>query len=152
MTRLICILLTLLSSLSGPAMGECSDFRYWSLAARTVATPHGTAVQALTPEALALRNSVGRGQQIFRGGNFPRSAAGEGQFWSPQSPLSPGFADSVGAANLGTRAPDFIMGGSVRPGGNFITRPAPPFGGNAGGALEVVTPPGGVRIDFFHMP
>jgi hypothetical protein len=35
MTRLLCILLTLLFSLSGSAMGEYSDFSRWSLAART---------------------------------------------------------------------------------------------------------------------
>jgi hypothetical protein len=35
MTRLICILLTLLISLSGPAMGEYSDFGRWSNAANS---------------------------------------------------------------------------------------------------------------------
>ena len=34
MTRLFCVLLTLLFSLSGPAMGEYSDFSRWSNAAR----------------------------------------------------------------------------------------------------------------------
>ena len=122
------------------------------LAARGVVTPQGTALQALTPEALALRNSVAEGQSIFRAGNFPRSAAAEGQYWSTQSPLSSGYANSVGAANLGASTPEFIMGGSVRPGANFITRPAPPYGGNAGGGLEIVTDPNALRLDFFHMP
>jgi hypothetical protein len=35
MTRLICILLTLLFSLSGPAMGSYSDLRCWSNAANS---------------------------------------------------------------------------------------------------------------------
>lgn len=35
MTRLICILLTLLISLSGPAMGEYSDFGRWSIATKS---------------------------------------------------------------------------------------------------------------------
>jgi len=39
MTRLICILLTLLISLSGPAMGEYSDFGCWNLAANTALAP-----------------------------------------------------------------------------------------------------------------
>ena len=34
MTRMFCILLTLLFSLSGPAMGEYSDFGRWSNAAK----------------------------------------------------------------------------------------------------------------------
>jgi RHS repeat-associated protein len=119
---------------------------------KSIITPHGTAVQSISSEALELQESVADGQQIFRGGNFPKSAASEGQYWSPQNPLTPGYANSVGAANLGTKSPDFILGGTVRPGADFITRPAPPFGGNAGGALEIVTQPGSVQIDFFHMP
>lgn len=35
MTRLICVLLTLLISLRGPALGEYSDFSRWSNAAKT---------------------------------------------------------------------------------------------------------------------
>ena len=41
MTRLICILLTLLFSLSGPAIGVYSDFRHFSNAAKTTARPLG---------------------------------------------------------------------------------------------------------------
>ena len=42
MTRLFCILLTLLFSLSGPAMGANNDFSSWSNAAKT-AVPRGFA-------------------------------------------------------------------------------------------------------------
>ena len=117
-----------------------------------VSTPHDTAVQATTPGAIALRQSVAGGQLIYRGGNFPNSLGPEGQYWSPQNPLTPGYADSIGAANLSANPPNFILGGRISPGANFVTRPAPPFGGNAGGALEVVPQSGGVSIDFFHMP
>ena len=120
--------------------------------AASVVTSRGYAVQSLTPEAMALRDSVAEGQQIFRAGNFPESAGAEGQYWSGQSPLAPGYANSVGAANLWAGTPDFILGGSVNPGANFITRYAPAFGRNAGGALEIVTQPNGVQIEFFHMP
>jgi hypothetical protein len=78
--------------------------------------------------------------------------AQKGSIGPPQNPLTPGYADSIGAANLGTKPPDFILGGIVRPGANFITRAAPPFGRNAGGALEVVPESGGVQTEFFHMP
>ena len=37
MTRLFCILLTLLLSLSGPAIGEYSDFGRWGIAAKGTA-------------------------------------------------------------------------------------------------------------------
>ena len=120
--------------------------------AATVTTPRGLAVQSFTPEATALRNSVADGQQIFRAGNFPESAGAEGQYWSTQSPLTPGYANSVGAANLRANTPDFILGGNVNPGAGFITRYAPAYGSNAGGALEIVTQPGGVQTQFFHMP
>ena len=116
----------------------------------SVETPHGTAVQDAV--LAGLRDDVARGRQIFRGGNFGRSKAAEGQFFSPDSPLSPGFADRVGAATLGQRTPDFVIGGRVKPGASFVTRKAPPFGKNAGGAPEIVVEPGGVKIDFFHMP
>lgn len=135
----------------GPFNG-CQAQMGQGIAPRSIETPHGTALQGLTPEAQALQQSVAAGQPIYRGGNFPKSAGPEGQYWSPQNPLTPGYANSVGAANMGMRPPDFILGGRIRPGGNFITRPAPPFGGNIGGALEVVPESGCVQIDFFCMP
>jgi hypothetical protein len=88
----------------------------------------------------------------FRGGNFGRSAASEGQFFAVESPLNAGFAGRVGAATLGRARPDFVIGATVRPGVNFVARTAPAFGRNAGGAPEIVVPSGGVRINFFHMP
>ena len=108
--------------------------------------------QELSAEALALRSEVAAGRQVFRGGTLGQSTAAEGQFFAAESPLNPGFADRLGAATLGRGTPDFIIGGSVRPGAQFITRTAPAFGKNAGGALEVVTQPGAVRLDFFVMP
>jgi RHS repeat-associated protein len=118
----------------------------------SIRTPFGTALQEFTPEALALRGEVAAGRQVFRGGNFGRSTAAEGQFFAAESPLNPGFANRVGAATLGRGSPDFVIGGTVRPGAAFITRTAPAVGKNTGGALEVVTNPGSVRLDFFVMP
>jgi len=123
-----------------------------SVAPKSVGTPYGTAVQDTSAAALRLRSEVAAGRPIFRGGNFPKSAGSDAQFFSPENPLSPGFADRVGAGNLGSKTPDFIMGGRVRPGGNFITRPAPGLGANKGGALEIVNEPGAVQFDFFVMP
>ena len=39
-----------------------------------------------------------------------------GQLFAVESPLNPGFADRVGAATLGQQAPDFVIGGRVKPG------------------------------------
>jgi hypothetical protein len=117
-----------------------------------VSTPYGAAVQSGSPGALALRAQIARGQQVFRGGEFGASAAGEAQFWATESPLAAGFASRVGAATLGEGAPRFILGGTVAADATFVTRAAPGVGRNVGGALEVVVPPGSVRLDFFFMP
>ena len=45
MTRLLCVLLTLLFSLSGPAMGEYSDFGRWSNAAKTTIPSAGGVIR-----------------------------------------------------------------------------------------------------------
>jgi hypothetical protein len=52
----------------------------------------------------------------------------------------------------GAATPDWMMGGQVRSGASVITREAPGLGVNAGGSLEAVVPPGGVQINWFHMP
>src|SRR3990172_2816804 len=57
-------------------------------ASEGIETSRGIAKQANTPEALALRQQVENGAQIFRRGNFPESAAGEAQFFSSKNPLT----------------------------------------------------------------
>jgi uncharacterized protein RhaS with RHS repeats len=124
-----------------------------SLAARaSVATPYGVAVQEQTASAQALRSQVQSGTQIYRGGTLGASTAAEGQFWAAESPLSAGFASRYGAATLGEGTPQFIVGGTAAADATLVTRTAPAVGANPGGALEVVVPPGSVRLDFFHMP
>ena len=117
-----------------------------------VATPYGAAIQSGDPAALALRAQIARGQQVFRGGEFGTSMGAEGQFWAAESALAAGFASRIGAATLGEGAPQFMLGGTVAADATFVTRAAPGVGRNVGGALEVVVPPGAVRLDFFHMP
>ena len=46
----------------------------------------------------------------------------------------------------------WMMGGKVDSGAPVITRPAPAAGANAGGSMEAVVNPGGVQINWFHMP
>jgi len=72
---------------------------------------------------------------------------------TPFSALTtPDFANRLGAANLGKKTPDFVIGARIKPGSRFITRPAPSFGNNVGGDLEIVTEPGTIEIDFFYTP
>jgi len=47
---------------------------------------------------------------------------------------------------------DFLETGTLSPGARFITRGAPGVGANGGGAMEVVTSPGGVTLNSFGMP
>jgi hypothetical protein len=130
------------------AMGEVAMLP----AVKVIATPYGEAAQGAGVAAQVLRSEVSAGAEIYRGGMFGRSAAGEAQFWAAESPLNPGFANRVGAATLGSGTPDFVLGGTLRSGAQFITRLAPGLGNNLGGALEIVTDPFAIRLTFFHMP
>ena len=150
MTRLICILLTLLFSLSGPAIGANSDCCHSSLAAKGVGTPYGAALQSETAAAAAARAQVSDGSTLYRVGTTGRSAAGEAQFWALEHPLSPDFAPRYGLPAENVAAADFIETATLKPGTSFITRPSPGIGANPGGGIEVVVPSGGVRLDSFH--
>ena len=114
-----------------------------------IATPHETAVQSLSAEALELRAQVEAGSPIYRGGLFGTNAAAEGQYWAPELPTSPTYSSRYGIASF--TEPNFVLGGTLRPGATFVTRPAPGLGVQPGGALEIVSDPGAVIIDFFHM-
>jgi len=114
-----------------------------------VATPYGTAVQSTSAEALAAREAVENGATLYRGGMLGRSAGPEGQFWSLENPLSPGYAQRYGIPS-GNSNFNFIEYGRLRPGSPFITRPAPGAGPNAG--IETVVRPNGVRLSGFHSP
>jgi hypothetical protein len=89
---------------------------------------------------------------VYRAGKLGTQHGAEGQFWSFKNPAStPGYTGKMGMPSGGAGEP-FIMGGRVNPTSPVITRPAPGIGANAGGAMEAVTPPGGVTLDWFHMP
>jgi RHS repeat-associated protein len=117
-----------------------------------VATRQGMATQELSSTAMAARDEVAAGREVYRGGTFGSSDAGEGQYWSFESPTTPGYAGRVGAATLGAGSPDYVIAGRVASDASFVTRTAPAFGVNAGGATEVVVPAGSVRLESFHMP
>jgi RHS repeat-associated protein len=118
-----------------------------------IQTPHGPAYQAMTPEAIAARGAVENGALLYRQGSFGVQNTANGQFWSLTNPAnSPNYVETMGMPGASNQGANWIMSGQLRAGTPFVTRPAPGIGTNAGGALEAVTPPGGVQIQTFTMP
>ena len=120
-------------------------------AVNAVATPYGAAFQESSAGALEAQAAVQNGATLYRGGTLGRSAAAEGQFWSLENPLAPGYAEKFGipAENMNF---DFVETGVLKPGAPFVTRAAPGIGANGGGAIEAVTEPGGVTLNWFSTP
>jgi RHS repeat-associated protein len=119
----------------------------------SVMTPRGPALQALTAEANIALREVQSGATVFRQGEFGVQNTVGGQFWALRNPsTTPGYAGQFGMPGAAAPKIDWMMGGTVRPGSPVITRPAPGIGGNPGGSMEAVVPPGGVSINWFHMP
>ncbi len=113
-----------------------------------VKTNYGYALQSFDESALLMRDYVVNGGHLYRGGTLGRSAAAEGQFWAAEHPSTPGYPDRYG---VDFSKMEFIERGSVIPGTEFITRPAPGLNGNRGGGIEVVTPAFGVKLDAFSV-
>jgi hypothetical protein len=117
----------------------------------TISTPYGRTYQTISLKAISLRQEVTQGVPLYRGGSLGVSHIAEGQFWAPENPLlGEGYAQKYGVASF--EEPDFVIGGKLRPGAKFIVRKAAKYGSNVGGALEVVTKPNTVDLDFFYMP
>jgi hypothetical protein len=117
----------------------------------SIGTPYGAALQSDSAAALAARGQVADGATLYPIGTMGKSAAGEAQFWSLEHPLSPGYAARYGVPEANVLNADFIETATLKPGTNFITRPAPGFGTNPGGGIEAVTPSGGVDLQSFHI-
>ncbi len=77
------------------------------------------------------------------------SQAAQGQFWALESPTAPGFAQRYGIPEANVQNANMIESGTLKPGAQFITRPAPGVGTNGGGAIEVVVPSGAVKLTTF---
>ncbi|MGH8509907.1 MAG: RHS repeat domain-containing protein [Gammaproteobacteria bacterium] len=121
-------------------------------AARSIETPHGLAVQADSAAARAALQEVQSGATVYRQGSFGVQNTADAQFWSLRNPATTeGFANKMGMPGSAAK-PDWIMGGTVRPGSAVTSRSAPGIGSNSGGDIEAVVPPGGVQNLWFHMP
>ena len=111
----------------------------------SVETPYGAVLQEDSSAATAARSQVERGATVYRIGTTLKSQATEGQFWSLESPFTPGYAARYGLPAENVADADFVESGVVPEGTAFITRSAPGIGDNPGGGIEVVVPAGGVR-------
>ncbi|MDC9821183.1 RHS repeat-associated core domain-containing protein [Pectobacterium polonicum] len=116
-----------------------------------VETPWGTATQSMEPGALAARGKVEEGATLYRVGTTGRSETEGAQFWALEHPHSPGYADRYGIPQENVDRSNFIMTARLKPGSEFITRPAPGIGDNLGGGIEVVVPKDAVSIQNFSL-
>jgi len=104
--------------------------------------------QANTRESLDARESVKNGITLYKVGGQHSRQNEESQFWSTRDPrVDPaGFLQETGAYSRIEQI-TFIETATLRPGADFVTRPAAPnpsvFG--SGGAVEVVTQWGGTQ-------
>jgi predicted transcriptional regulator len=116
--------------------------------AKAVITPFGDASQAITKEAIIARAKVESKQTMYRIGTRGTSQTGtKAQFWSLEHPKAPGYADRHGIKIDNVKNADFIETAEIKDGTEFITRHAPAWGDAKGGAVEVVVPEGGVKIN-----
>jgi hypothetical protein len=89
---------------------------------------------------------------LYRSGTTNVSGTTEGQFWSLDNPLTTsGYANQQGLPST-TGGKPFVIQGTLKPGEPFVTTHSTAIGSNTGGALEVVTPPGAVQIEWWVMP
>jgi hypothetical protein len=137
MTRLICILLTLLISLSGSAMGEYSDFGRWSNAAKggmTLADDMAVLRQATTGKGNFGVGAAGADDAARLG----RSWVGEGAEWSSSGKalVSPDGLRQFRPPSLKPNSPYATTGSQA----NFEWRNVPSGQWQGNGHLNI-TPP-----------
>jgi RHS repeat-associated protein len=116
-----------------------------------IKTDYGIAKQSMHHDALSARTRVNKGAKLYRMGTTGKSDAAEAQFWSLEHPLTPGYAQRHGIPPANMSKANFIETATLKPGTPFVTRPAPGYGTNPGGGIEVVTPRGGVNMESFGM-
>ena len=110
--------------------------------AGSIDTPYGPAVQDMGKESMELFDYVKGGGTVYRQGEFGKQFTSDAQFWSGKNPLTTvNYAEDFG---LPPSQIDWVMGGTIEAGTNFVTRPAPGAGGRGGGAIEIVTEPNAV--------
>jgi hypothetical protein len=112
------------------------------LAPASISTPYAVEVQSMSAEAQAALAEARGGATLYRVGELGESMAGESQYWSLENPLlNSNYANQIGMPGV---SPNFLMTGTLNPGAAVVTNEAAGLGANLGGAIQVVTTPGGV--------
>lgn len=118
-----------------------------------LATTRGLAFQEMTPAALEALQKFKSGEPVYRIGSWssvnPEKLMFGEQYWSVENPMSnPNYNSEIGRPS-NVKA-DWIVSGRIMSSDTpAITRVAPGVGANSGGAMEVITPPGGVKLRSF---
>jgi len=117
-----------------------------------IATPYGVAYQDPSAAFVAIRNQVKNGMTLYKIGRTGTGVTAEAQFWAVEYPKSQIFPYRSGIPPQNVPGVNFAQTGTLKPHTAFITRPAAPAPNFpfSGGSVEVVVPPGGVRLDTFH--
>ena len=151
-----------ISAAMGTAAGNYVSEAVGAAAARSVANEaagravaveiaQGTAFQENTRNSLSALQKIKDGATVYRQGEFDVQNTTNAQYWSLQNPkITTNYAERMGMP--ATNSIDWIMGGTVKKDASVITRSSPGIGKNPGGSTEAVVSPGGVQIDWFHMP
>ena len=129
MSQLLICLLTLLFSLSSPAMGQHAHFRQSSLAAENEVT-------------------------VYRA--FGGDSRAQGFSWTTEDPRTvANFRDAAGLPSGGAsganNTADFLIQGKVNPADIIKSRPALPLDGNKGGLPELIIDPKNVKLTDFSV-
>ena len=120
--------------------------------------PHSTgwAVQSKSLLAEELLQKVAVSRKVYRLGKLNISFAAEAQYWSPENPFDyPNiwdYASKYGIPEQHLIGDEiFFESATLPPGVPYITREAPAYGQNLGGAIEVVVPTKSVKLETFNM-
>ena len=120
--------------------------------------PYGDGWAKQSTDVLAVNTlkKIEETKKVYRLGRLDKSQAGEAQFWSPENPFDYeniwDYADKYGIPEenlLGDNV--FFEIGLIDEGVPKITREAPSFGSNFGGAIEVVVPYNSLRLEVFNI-
>jgi len=122
-----------------------------------VKMPYGSgyAEQEITKEALQARLKIESGsRRVYRRGDYVKAkiaVAGEGPYtWAPDNKnlqtTAEEFAEMFGTNPIDTFANSFVEVAEMKAGAKFVTRKAPGFNGQPGGAIEVVVDPSDISV------
>jgi hypothetical protein len=120
-----------------------------ALGPSVIQTPYAIEVASSSVGARTAISAARNGATLYRAGELGESMAGESQYWSLQTPMSPGYASQMGIP--GVRV-NFIMGGTLNPGASAIANEAAALGANPGAGIQIVTSPNGLGNLWFYMP